>query len=81
MTEPQGDADRPAELEPLKVNSLHIVEVGMAAWLVALVVTLVLPGLHSGDRSWWPWACVAGLGIGVFGWVYIRRGRGNAASA
>lgn len=81
MTEPQRPADRPAELEPLKVNSLRIVEVGMALWLVALVLSLALPSLHSGDRSWWPWSCVAGLGIGVFGWFYIRRGRGNAAIA
>ncbi|HET8601092.1 MAG TPA: DUF2530 domain-containing protein [Segeticoccus sp.] len=84
MNEQPGGADRGegrTELAPLKVNSLRIVEAGMAVWLVALVVSLALPSLHAGARSWWPWCCVAGLGIGVFGWVYIRRGRGNARDA
>ena len=47
-------------------------------WLVALVVTLVVPALHEGDRDWWPWTCVAGLVLGAMGWAYLRRGRGNA---
>jgi hypothetical protein len=68
-------------LVPLRVNTLRIVEAGTLAWLVALVVTLIVPALHGAGRSWWPWACVAGVGIGVFGWFYIRRGRGNAADA
>jgi cyanate permease len=54
---------------------------GTAAWLVALVLTLAVPALHEGDRHWWPWACVAGVAIGVVGLVYIRRGRGNASDA
>ena len=40
---------------------LRVVEVGLACWLVALVVMLVVPALHEGDRDWWPWTCVAGL--------------------
>jgi Protein of unknown function (DUF2530) len=53
----------------------------MALWAVALVVTLLVPSLHDGDRSWWPWCCVAGLGLGLIGYAYLRRGRGNAAEA
>jgi hypothetical protein len=60
---------------------LRIVEVGIALWVVALVVTLVVPALHEGGRDWWPWACVAGIVLGGIGWAYVRRGRGNARDA
>lgn len=69
------------EVEPLHVPMLRIIEAGLAAWAVALVVTLVVPALHEGDRSWWPWTCVAGLVLGGIGWAYVRRGRGNARDA
>jgi len=68
-------------LEPVHVPMLKIVEGGIVAWAVALVVTLVVPALHEGDRDWWPWTCVAGMGLGAIGWVYLRRGRGNATDA
>lgn len=59
----------------------RVVLVGMALFAVALVVTLLVPGWHSGDRAWWPWTCVAGIGFGAVGYAYLRRGRGNAAFA
>ena len=68
-------------LEPVHVPMLKIVEAGIVAWVVALVVTLVVPALHEGDRDWWPWTCVAGMGLGAIGWTYLRRGRGNAKDA
>jgi hypothetical protein len=71
----------PEQIEPLHVPMLRIVEVGMAVWAVALVVTLLVPSLHAGDRGWWPWACVSGLVLGAIGWAYVRRGRGNARDA
>lgn len=71
---------RPAPVtEPLAVPIRRIVEMGIAAWAVALAVTLVVPSLHTGDRSWWPWSCVAGIVLGGIGWAYVRRGRGNIA--
>ncbi|GAA2474269.1 DUF2530 domain-containing protein [Terrabacter carboxydivorans] len=69
------------EIAPLHVPMLRIIEVGLGAWLLALVVTLVVPALHQGDRDWWPWTCVAGLVLGGIGWTYVRRGRGNAHDA
>ena len=69
------------QIEPLHVPMLRIIEVGLAAWVVALVVTLVVPALHQGDRDWWPWTCVAGFVLGCLGWAYVRRGRGNARDA
>ena len=68
-------------LQPDHDPKRRIVEAGIVAWAVALVVTLVVPALHEGDRDWWPWTCVAGMGLGAIGWVYLRRGRGNAKDA
>lgn len=64
---------------PMPVRTVTVITVGMAVWAVALVVTLVVPDLRTGDRSWWPWTCVAGLTLGAIGYFYVRRGRGNAA--
>jgi len=58
-----------------------MLEIGMALWGIALVVSLLLPALHEGDKQWWPWTCVAGLAGGGLALLYIRRGRGNAEGA
>jgi len=58
-----------------------MLEIGMALWGVALVVSLLLPTLHLGNRQWWPWTCVAGIVGGGLALLFIRRGRGNAAGA
>jgi len=69
------------ELQPVAVPMTRIVEIGMGLWAVALAVVLVVPSLHEGPRSWWPWCCVAGIVLGMIGYAYLRRGRGNAAEA
>ena len=76
--EPLG---RPAPVEPIAVGTRTIIGVGIAAWSLALLVTLVVPSLHTGGRSWWPWTCVAGILLGAFGLWFVSRGRGNAAGA
>jgi len=68
-----------APVEPLAVPIRSIVGVGTGLWVLALAVTLVVPALHTGDRSWWPWTCVAGTALGAFAWWYV--GRGDAAPA
>jgi hypothetical protein len=78
---PSGSPDAAEELQPLAWSTGRIVLGGIGAWVVALVVTLVVPSLHTGDRSWWPWCCVAGIVLGFLGYTYVRRGRGNAADA
>ena len=83
MSESQGRA-RPGtdeELKPLAVSTTRVVLWGELAWVVALVVTLVVPELHEGDRDWWPWVPVVGIVLGLVGLSYVRRGRGNAAGA
>lgn len=75
MTEPRQPP------RPLAVDTVKVLLAGLAVWAVALVVTLAVPSLHTGDRDWWPWACVAGLVIGTIGVLYLRRGRGNATAS
>ncbi|KQZ90206.1 hypothetical protein ASD62_13800 [Phycicoccus sp. Root563] len=83
MSESHRHPDSPAsdELQPLSLSSATVTLWGTVAWLVALVVTLVVPALHQGDRHWWPWTCVAAIVLGLLGFSYVRRGRGNAAGA
>lgn len=67
--------------QPLHVDTPKVILVGVACWAVMLVVTLLVPALHAGERDWWPWTCVAGTVLGLMGWAYVRRGRGNAEAA
>ena len=71
----------PEDPPPLASDTARILEIGMALWLVALVVTMLVPSLHQGDRSWWPWTCGTGIAGGALALLYVRRGRGNAAGA
>lgn len=67
--------------QPLHVDTARVILGGICVWVVALVVTLLVPALHEGGRHWWPWTCVAGIVLGCLGWAYVRRGRGNAEAA
>jgi hypothetical protein len=71
----------PEDPPPLASDTARILEIGMSLWGVALVVSLLVPALHQGDRAWWPWTCVAGIVGGGLALLYVRRGRGNAAGA
>lgn len=63
---------------PMPVRTVTVIKVGMAIWAVVLLATILVPSLHEGDRHWWPWTAVAGLVLGLLGYLYVRRGRGNA---
>ncbi|MFX0538405.1 hypothetical protein ACQBAT_02525 [Ornithinimicrobium sp. Y1847] len=63
------------------VRTIHLVQWGILAWALALVVLLAFPDLRAGERSWWLWVPVAGILLGGLGYVYLRRGRGNAVDA
>ncbi|HLS45059.1 MAG TPA: DUF2530 domain-containing protein [Ornithinicoccus sp.] len=69
------------ELPEVQLRTIRVVHWGMVVWAIALAVVLVMPPLREGGRSWWVWVPVAGLGLGVIGHIYLRRGRGNAAEA
>jgi hypothetical protein len=70
-----------APVEPIAVPTRLLVAVGTGLWALALVVTLVVPSLHTGNRSWWPWTCVSGIALGAIAWWYVGRGHDNAANA
>ena len=69
----------PEEPQPLAVDTLRLLQIGIALWGAALVVSLLVPSLHQAERHWWPWACVAGVVGGALALFYVRRGRGNAS--
>ena len=71
----------PDEPRPLAVDTIRLLQIGVALWGVALLVTLLVPALHEEERYWWPWTCVAGVLGGALALLYIRRGRGNASMA
>ncbi len=64
-----------APIQPLDVTGLRTVGVGTAGFLGATAYLLLfqLDWMRETDRLWWLWTCFAGLGLGVFGFVYCTR--------
>ncbi len=69
-----------ADVEPLDVDGVRTVAVGCALWLIGFLGLLPFYGqLQDSGRGWWVWTCLAGLGLGLFGWEYTRRRRQQRA--
>jgi len=67
-----SNARRPAP-PPLEANDQLVTAVITAGWVVALIVLLaVRPQIPAADR-WWIWTCVTGVGLGIFGLLYVPR--------
>jgi len=67
-----------ADVEPLDVDGVRTVEVGVALWLVAFLALLPFYGrLQDSGNLWWLWTCLAGFGLGLFGLEFCRRRRRN----
>lgn len=65
-----------ADVEPLDVDGVRTVEIGVGLWLVAFVALLPFYGnLEETGRLWWLWTCLAGFGLGLLGLEYCRRRR------
>jgi hypothetical protein len=65
-----------AAVEPLDVDGVRTVEVGVGVWLVAFIALLPFYGtLQESGRVWWLWTCMAGFGLGLIGLEYCRRRR------
>ncbi len=58
---------------PLELKDAHVVALGTAAWLLALVGLLVatLAGVHV--RGWWWAMAVCGVGLGLLGLRHLAR--------
>ena len=65
-----------ADVEPLDVDGVRTVQVGAALWALAFLALLPFYGeLADNGRTWWLWTCLAGFGLGLFGYEYCRRRR------
>ena len=65
-----------ADVEPLDVDGVRTVEVGVALWLVGFLALLPFYGrLEQSDRLWVLWMCLAGVGLGLLGAEYCKRRR------
>jgi hypothetical protein len=63
-----------ADVEPLDVTGIRTVSVGTVLFVLGGLALLPFHGwLEANDRVWWLWTCVAGFGLGVFGFEYCRR--------
>jgi H+/Cl- antiporter ClcA len=56
---------------PLEGNDRLIAAVGAGVWAVALIIIVLARDHLPRSSHWWIWACVAGVGLGLFGVVYI----------
>lgn len=69
-----------ADVEPLDVDGVRTVLIGTIAWAVAFVALLPFYGeLEADGRTWWLWTCLAGFGLGLFGYEFCRRHRRHRA--
>ena len=65
-----------ADVEPLDVDGVRTVQVGTGVFFLAFVALLPFYGsLQDDGRTWWLWACLAGVGLGLLGLEYCRRRR------
>jgi fatty acid desaturase len=67
---------------PLEGNDQLITMIITAAWALALIVLLSLGHNLPSSQRWWIWTCVTGVGLGLFGVVYVpflKRSRARAA--
>jgi Protein of unknown function (DUF2530) len=63
---------RPAP-PPLEANDQLVTAVITGGWVIALIVLLAVRAqIPPGDR-WWILTCVTGVGLGVFGLLYVPR--------
>jgi len=67
-----SNARQPAP-EPLEGNDQLVTAVITAGWAVALIVLLLVRSDIPAHDRWWIWTCVTGLGLGVFGLLYVPR--------
>lgn len=70
-------APRRPDPEPLQTDDRPVVLVGIGLWIVAFVVLAVFfrDDLRRHDATWWLWACVVGVGLGLYGLRVASRRR------
>jgi hypothetical protein len=70
-----------APIQPLDVTGVRTVTAGTGMFALATVVLLLnLDWVRDHDRWWWLWTCLAGVALGLFGYVYCSRRARHVAS-
>ena len=70
-----------ADVEPLDVDGVRTVQVGVALWVIAFVALLPFYGrLRDSGHGLMLWTCAAGCGLGLLGLEYCRRRRRTRAA-
>ena len=67
-----SNARRPTP-EPLEANDQMVTAAITGGWAIALIVLLAVRTDIPGPDRWWIWTCVTGLGLGIFGLLYVPR--------
>jgi len=68
--------------EPLEANDQVVAAVITGGWVIALIVLLAVRTHIPPSDRWWIWTCVTGVGLGLFGLLYVpvlKRSRARAA--
>lgn len=65
-----------ADVDPLDVDGVRTVKVGIGLFAVAFVALLPLHArLEEAGRGWWLWTALAGVGLGLLGLTYCVQHR------
>ncbi len=64
-----------ADVPPLDVTGVRTVGVGTVLFFVGGLVLLLFfrDWMAETGRTWWLWTCLAGFGLGLFGYDHCRR--------
>jgi Protein of unknown function (DUF2530) len=68
--------------EPLEANDRLVTTVITVGWAIALIILLAVRAEIPASDRWWIWTCVTGVGLGIFGLLYVprlKRSRAHAA--
>lgn len=67
------DSERKPDPAPARVNARLAILVGIGLWLLALAWMLVFAGATTAHKPWYPFTCLAGVGLGIFAWFKVGR--------
>ena len=67
------DSERNTDPAPMVTNAKLVITVGLVVWLLALAVLLVFYPEFCAEQPGWPYTCVCGIGLGLYGFFHVSR--------